>query len=126
LNRIPYSQACVAIYIHKQKSKAYLDEYYMIDKYMQGNATRVYGMQGPNTWPSDDPCDSIMLPIIKRALRRPKIARRRAANEPISPYKLTCSGYVVKCENCEGLGHNYKGCQLPLNPDRKKVETKEI
>jgi hypothetical protein len=77
-------------------------------------------MQGPNTWPSDDPCNSILLLVIKRALRRSKIARRRAANEPTSPYKLTRSGYVVKFGNYGGLGHNYKDCKLPLNPYQKR------
>jgi hypothetical protein len=74
----------------------------MIDKYMQGYAARVYGMQGPNTWPSDDSCDAILSPIIKRAPGRPKITRRRVANEPTNPYKLTRNGYAVKCENCGG------------------------
>ena len=55
LNGIPCSHACAAIYMHKQKPEAYLDGYYMIDKYMQGYAAQVYGIRGPNTRPSDDP-----------------------------------------------------------------------
>jgi hypothetical protein len=45
--------------------------------------------------------------------------------ELTSPYKLTCSGYTMKYENCGGLGHNFKGYQLPLNPDRKKWKLKK-
>jgi hypothetical protein len=41
---MPCSHACTAIYMHKQKPEEYLVGYYMMDKYMQGYATRVYGM----------------------------------------------------------------------------------
>jgi hypothetical protein len=78
LNAIPCFHAYAAIYIFKQKLEAYLDGYYIIDKYIQRYTTRVYGMQGPNTWPFDDPCDVILPPIIKKALGRPKITRKRA------------------------------------------------
>jgi hypothetical protein len=114
LSRIPCPHACAAIYMHKQKPEDYLDSCYTIDKYMEGYAPRVFGMEGLNTWPADDSCDPIMPPVIRRAPSRPKIARQREAGEPTNPYKLTHNGYVVKYENCEGLGHNYKGCQQPL------------
>ncbi|XP_059461967.1 uncharacterized protein LOC132190960 [Corylus avellana] len=98
---------------------------WQMDKYMQGYAARVYGMEGPQTWPADDPCDEIQPPIIRRAPGRPKISRRKDVDESTNPYKLTRSGYIVKCGNCGGLGHNYKGCHLPLNPDRKRWKPKK-
>jgi hypothetical protein len=49
LNVIPCFHAYDAIYIFKQKLEAYLNGYYMIDKYIQGYTTKVYAMQGPNT-----------------------------------------------------------------------------
>jgi hypothetical protein len=94
-------------------------------KYMQGYAGRVYGIEGPHTWPTDDLYDAILLPNIRRALGRPKVSRKRAANELPNPSKLTRSGYYVKCANCGGLGHNYKGCHLPLNLDRKRWKPKK-
>ena len=117
LNGIPCLHACAVIYMHKQKPDDYLDACYTIDKYMEGYAPRVFSGEGPNTWPVDDPCDPIMPPIVRRAPGRLKIARQREADEPTNPYKLTRSGYTVKCENCGGLGHNYKSCKQPLNPD---------
>ena len=97
--------------MHKQKPEDYLDACYTIDKYMEGYIPRVFVVEGPNTWPADDPCNPIMTLVIRRASGRPKIARRREADELTNPYKLTRSGCVVKCENCGGLGHNYKGCK---------------
>jgi hypothetical protein len=117
---IPYAHACAAIYMHKQIPEDLLDDCYKMDKHMQGYASRVYGIEGLQTWPANDPCDAILAPNIQRALGRPKISRKRAADEPPNPYKLTCSGYSVKCANCGGLCHNCKGCHLPLNPNRKR------
>ncbi|XP_059431442.1 uncharacterized protein LOC132164938 [Corylus avellana] len=85
------------IYMHKQKSEEYLNGYYMMDKYMQGYAARVYSMESPNTWLADDPCNEILTPIIRRAPGRPKIARRKAADESTNPDKLTRSGYEDVC-----------------------------
>jgi hypothetical protein len=75
LNGIPYPHACAAIYLHKGKPEKYVDACYKMEKYMEGYAPRVYGMEGPNTWPTDDPCDLIMPPIVRRAPSRPKITR---------------------------------------------------
>jgi hypothetical protein len=75
LNGIPYPHACAAIYLHKGKPEKYVDACYKMEKYMEGYAPRVYGMEGPNTWPTDDPCDPIMPPIVRRAPSRPKITR---------------------------------------------------
>ena len=117
MNGIPCPQACAKIYLHKQKLEDYLDACYTIGKYMEGYALKNFGVEGPNTWSSDDPCDPIMSPVIRKALGKPKIARRREADKPTNPYKLTRSEYAMKCENYRRLGHNYKGCQQPLNPD---------
>ena len=111
--------------MHKQKPEDYMDACYIVDKYMKGYAPRVFGVERPNTWLADDPCDPIMPPIIRRASGRPKITRRREADKLTNPYKLTYSGYMVKCGNYVGLGHNYKGCMQPLNPDRKRWKPKK-
>jgi hypothetical protein len=124
LNGIPCPHACAAIYLHKEKPEKYVDACYKMEKYMEGYAPRVFGMEGPNTWPTDDPCDPIMPPIVRRAPGRPKITRRKEADEPTNPYKLTRSGYTVKCGNCGGLGHNWKSCKQPLNPNRKRWKPK--
>ena len=125
LNGIPCAHASTTIYMHKHKPKAYLDGYYKIEKYMEGYVARVFGVEGPNTWPTDDPCEVILPLVVRRAPGRPKIVRQRTVDEPTNPYKLTRSGYVVKCGNYGGLRHNYKGCQLPLNPDRKRWKPKK-
>jgi hypothetical protein len=126
LSGIPCSHACAAIYMLKEKSEEYVDEYLKMGKYMLAYADRVYGMEGPQTWPADDECDPILPPNNRKAPGRPKVSRKKATDEPPNPYKLTRSGYVVKCANCGGLGHNYKGCHLPLNPDRKRWKQKTV
>ena len=67
LNGIPCSHACAAIYMHKQKLEKYLDACYKMEKYMEGYALRVFGVEEPNTWLADDPYDPIMSPIVRMA-----------------------------------------------------------
>jgi hypothetical protein len=117
LSGIPCSHAYAVIYMNKQKPEEYVDEYLKMEKYMLSYAGRVYGMEGPQTWPADDECDAILPLNNKKAPGRPKVSRRKVVDEPSNPYRLTRSGYDVKCANYGGLCHNYKGCHLPLNPD---------
>jgi hypothetical protein len=120
LNGIPCAHARAAIYKHKHKPKQYLDGYYMMEKYMHAYRPQVHAMPGPEEWLDVDDCDE-GLPLVARVqLGRPKKARRRVPDEPTNPYKISRSGYVVTCGNCRGQGHNYNGCHLPLNPNRKK------
>jgi hypothetical protein len=92
LNGIPCAHACAAIYIYKHMPEAYLNGYYKMDKYMEGYVARVFGVEGPNTWPANDPCNAILPLVVRKAPSRPKIARQRAVDEPTNPYKLTLSG----------------------------------
>jgi hypothetical protein len=110
--------------MHKHKPEQYLDSYYMMAKYMQAYNPQIHAMPGPKKWPAADGCDVIILPIVKVQPGRPKKTRRRVLDEPTNPYKISGSGYVVTCGNCGGRGHNYKGCNLPLNPNRKRWNPK--
>jgi hypothetical protein len=126
LSEISCSHVCATIYMHKETPEEYVDEYLKMGKYMLAYADQVYGMEGPQTWPADDECDPILSPNNRKAPGRPKVSRKKATDKPPNLYKLTRSGYVVKCANCGDLGHNYKGCHLPLNLDRKRWKQKII
>jgi hypothetical protein len=47
VSKIPCTHVCAAIYMHKQTPEDLLDDCYKMDKYMQGYAERVYGIEGP-------------------------------------------------------------------------------
>lgn len=119
LNGIPCGHACCAIYLHRQRPDDYLDGYYMVDKYMNAYESQIRAMPGPEEWPRVADCDEMLPPTVRVQPGRPKKVRRRAPDEPTNPYKISRAGYVVKCGNCGGNGHNYKGCHLPANPNRK-------
>jgi len=124
INGIPCAHACAIIYMHKHKPEQYLDGYFMMAKYMQAYDPQIHAMPGPKEWPPADGCDVVIPLIVRVQPRHPKKARKRAPDEPTNPYKISRSGYVVMCENCRGQGHNYKGCNLPLNPNRKRWNPK--
>ena len=110
----------------RKRVEEYVNEHLKMGKYMLAYADQVYGMESPQTWPSNDECDPILPPNNRRGPERPRVSRKKATNEPPNRYKLTRSGYVVTCANCGGLGHNYKSCNLPLNPDKNRWKQKTI
>lgn len=59
-------------------------------------------------WLIDDGCDYILPPIVRTALEKPKMVKRRAIDDLTNPYKVSCSGYVVTCGNYGGMCHSYK------------------
>jgi len=125
LNGIPCAHACAAIYMHKQKPEQFLDGYYMMDKYMQAYEPQVHAMLGLEEWPDVGAYDEILPPVDRVQPGRPRKARRRAPDELTNPYKISRSGYVVTCGNYGVKGHKYKGCHLPLNPNRKRWNPKK-
>jgi hypothetical protein len=106
--------------MHKYKPEQYLNDYYMMARYMQAYEPQVRAMPKLEEWPTTDGCDEIMSPIVRVQLGRPRKVRRRAPDQATNPYKISRSGYVVMCRNCRGQCHNYKGCHLHLNLNRKR------
>jgi hypothetical protein len=107
LNGIPSAHACAAIFMRKHKPERYVDGYYMLDKYMQAYECQIRVMPGPDEWPNVEGTDEISTPNVRIQPGSPRKARRQAPDEPINPYKISRSGYMVKCGNCGGQGHNY-------------------
>ena len=71
-------------------------------------------------WPKVD-FDHVMAPIIKRKPRRPKVLKRREADE-LAKEKMSST---VKCGICKAIGHNRRSCpKAPANLKRKR--TREV
>jgi hypothetical protein len=102
------------------KLEQYLDGYYMLDKYIQAYECQTCAMLGPNDWPNAEGADEIFPSNVRVQPGRIRKARRKALDEPINPYKISRNGYVVKCGNYGGQGHNYKSCSLLENLNRKR------
>ena len=61
--------------------------------------------------------DYVTAPIIKRKPGRPKVLRRREADEPAKEKRSS----TVKCGICKTIGHNRRSCsKAPANLKRKK------
>jgi len=80
-------------------------------------------MPEPDEWPKVT-VDTILPPLVRTQPGRPKKARRRDADEPQHPYKVTRQGYDVRCENCGLIGHNVRSCHEPLRPNRRIYKKK--
>ena len=53
----------------------------------------------------------ILPPKCRKQTGRPKKLRRRAADEPRNPYKVSRVGRVMTCQRCGGLRHNTRSCK---------------
>jgi hypothetical protein len=97
LNGIPSAHACAAIFVHEHMLEQYEDGYYLLDKYMQAYECQICAMPGPDEWPNVEGTYEILPPNVRIQTGRLRKARRQAPDEPINPYKISRSGYVVKC-----------------------------
>ncbi|KAH9745933.1 SWIM-type domain-containing protein [Citrus sinensis] len=95
---------------------------YIVDLQHHGSYLRTYaGMIHPipdkSSWPIT-PGDEIYPPLVKRPPGRPKMNRRREADE-VPPEKKR---YMMQCKCCKQFGHNKRGC--PINPLNANKRTK--
>jgi hypothetical protein len=93
------------------------------DTYKKAYTPSIHPMPEPDEWPKVT-VDTILPPLVRTQPGRPKKARRRDADEPQHPYKVTRQGYDVRCGNCGLIGHNVRSCHEPLRPIRRIYKKK--
>lgn len=118
LNGIPCAHAYAALYSDHRTPEDYVDDYYCKAAYTAAYAPTLHVMSGPDDWPSIS-VDNVLPSCIKARPGRLKKARKRAADEPQLPYRVTRQGYDVRCEKCGVVGHNARTCRKPDNPNRR-------
>jgi hypothetical protein len=123
LNGIPCPHACAAIYANRRTPKDFVHECYRMDTYKKAYAPSIHPMPRPEEWPKVT-IDTILPPLVRTQPGRPRKVRRRAAEEPQHPYKVTRQGYDVRCGNCGLVGHNVRSCHEPLKTNRRIYKKK--
>lgn len=56
-------------------------------------------------------------PIIRRPPGRPKKLRKRAPDEPRSPYNVSRANKIVRCGIYYQIGHNTRSCKAPVTSE---------
>jgi len=88
LNGISCPHACAAIYADRHNPIDFVHACYRYDTYKKAYAPSIHLMSGPDEW-SKVIVDTILPPLVRTQPERPKKARRRDADEPQHPYKVT-------------------------------------
>ena len=96
--------------MNHEKPKDYTHPCYYKDAYVETYKTPIPPMPGQFEWMSSSQPKPVV-PIIYQPPDRPPMKRKRDANEPSNPYKVSRANKLVKCEICQKEVHNAKECK---------------
>lgn len=86
-----------------------MHQYYSVDKFKTVYAGLVMPMTYKNQWPRVDLGFRLWLPILKRAVGKPRNRRYKGCEEGGSSKRTT------RCKRCEQFGYMKKTCDEPIN-----------
>ena len=67
-------------------------------------------MPGQSEWMSSGQPKPVA-PTIYKPLGRPPMKRKRDADEPRNPFKVSRANKPMRCGRCQNEGHNARGCK---------------
>ncbi|KAJ6806477.1 uncharacterized protein M6B38_174700 [Iris pallida] len=119
LSGFPCMHAIVILHSLRVNWPDFCHECYTVRAYRRSYAGAICPLEDIVDWGAPD--REVLPPITKRPPGRPRMARRRDADEP-APRKQR------RCGNCHQLGHNKKRCNMggtrSSTSTRKKVKTR--
>ena len=57
---------------------------------------------------------ALVAPIVYKPVGRPPMKRKKNADEPNNPYKVSRSDRSIKCGFCHKEGHNSRSCEARI------------
>ncbi|KAH9764284.1 SWIM-type domain-containing protein [Citrus sinensis] len=110
-----HAMPCIS---HSHKDQAdFLSPWLKKDTYIRGYSRMIHPILDKDSWPNPGG-DEILPPLMKRPHGRPKINKRREADEVPPESKR----YRLQCKCCKEYGHNRRGC--PTNPENLNKRTR--
>ncbi|KAK9190228.1 hypothetical protein WN943_018830 [Citrus x changshan-huyou] len=115
--RIPCIHVMPCI-VHNRKDQAhFLSSWLKKDTYIRGYSRMIHPIPDKNSWLNPN-VDEILPPLMRKPPKRPRINRRREANEVPPKSKR----YMMQCKGCKEFGHNRRGCLV--NPENSNKRTR--
>ncbi|KAG8489070.1 hypothetical protein CXB51_017044 [Gossypium anomalum] len=95
---VPCSHVCTAMYRLGLQPNEYLRKYYHIDTYKKAYSFPMQPINGPHDWEKTG-IESVLPPIERKMLGRPKKNRKMAKDEPkkLKPSHLSRKGLLMTC-----------------------------
>lgn len=99
-----------AIYKNLEQPKEYVHACYLKDAYKATYKEIIPLLPRQSEWIKTSLSASIA-PIVYKPLGRPPVLRKKGANEPRNPNRISRMYKSVRCGDCKLLGHNSRGCK---------------
>ncbi|KAL0007954.1 hypothetical protein SO802_009456 [Lithocarpus litseifolius] len=130
LTGIPCKHGVAAIFVNREMPEDYTHPCYYKDAYVETYKTPIPPMPGQSEWVSSGQPKPVVS-IIYKPPGRPPMKRKRNADEPRNPYKVSRANKLVRCGRCQKEGHNARGCKANVTGEtpwerRKRLQKEQF
>ena len=131
LSGIPCIHALAAICYSRQPVEEFVHPYFTKEAYLRAHTNMIHPILDHTMW-NLVPGEPLQPSPLRRKRGRPRISRRRGADEPTAGQGESKRSHTLRCKKCKEVGHNSRTCQGGAVKDRGKgsgsasVKGKEI
>ena len=116
LTGIPCKHGVVAIYKDLEWLEDYVHACYRKDAYVATYKEMITPLLSQDEWVETNQPASVA-PIAYKPLGMPPMKRKKDADEPNNPYKVSRSYRPIKCGFCHKEGHNSRRCRAGITDE---------
>ncbi|XP_030936015.1 uncharacterized protein LOC115961120 [Quercus lobata] len=113
LTRIPCKHGVAAIYKNLERPEDYVHACFRKDAYVAAYKEMITPLPGQDEWVETNLPTSVT-PIVYKPAGRPPMKRKKDADEPNNPYKVSRSYRPIKCGFCHQNEHNSRRCKAGI------------
>ena len=110
---IPCKHGVAAIYKNLERLENYVHACYRKGAYVVAYKEIITPLPGQDEWVKTNQPASVA-PIVYKPLGRPPMKKKKDADEPNNPYKVSRLYRPIKCGFCHQEGHNSKRCKAGI------------
>ncbi|TXG49058.1 hypothetical protein EZV62_024933 [Acer yangbiense] len=118
ISGVPCMHAMACITKKRDNAEDYVDDYLKKPVFLRTYSNNFRAIPDENLWPNGN-FKTVMPPIKKRGVGRPKLSRRKGSNEPNKVQRLV--GF--RCGICKEVGHNSRTCKNKSHPEAGSSST---
>ncbi|TXG72727.1 hypothetical protein EZV62_001306 [Acer yangbiense] len=115
---VPCMHAMACITKKRDNVEDYVHDYLKKPTYLRTYSNNFHAIPDENLWPNGN-FKTVLPPIKKRGVGRPKLSRKRGSTEPNKVQRSV--GF--RCSICKEVGHNSRTCKNKSNPEAASTST---
>ncbi|TXG53787.1 hypothetical protein EZV62_019043 [Acer yangbiense] len=118
ISGVPCMHAMACITKKRDNVEDYVHDYLKKPTYLRTYSNNFHAIPDENLWPNGN-FKTVLPPIKKRGVGRPKLSRKRGSTEPNKVQRSV--GF--RCSICKEVGHNSRTCKNKSNPEAASTST---